>query len=61
MFPHSDWAIMAQRISLLIALTQIGVKIDSKSDIGRFPGQGIVVFCAVLKGDTVKRSSNPKS
>jgi hypothetical protein len=46
---------------MLIARTQIGVKIDSKNDIGRFPGRGIVGFCAVLKGDTVKRGSNPKS
>ena len=52
---------MPQMISLLLALTQIVVKIYSKSDSGRFLGQRVVVFVAVLKGDTVKRGSNPKS
>jgi len=52
---------MPQMISLLIALTQIGVKIDSQSDIRKIRGTRYVVFCAVLKGDTVNRGSNPKS
>jgi hypothetical protein len=30
MFPHSDWTMVPQMISLLIALTQIVVKIDFK-------------------------------
>ncbi len=33
MFPHSDWTMMPQMISLLMALTRIVVKIDFKSDI----------------------------
>lgn len=61
LFPHSDWTIMPQMINFVVALTQIVVKIDFKSDIGSFPGRGVVVFAAVLKGDTVKRGSNPKS
>jgi hypothetical protein len=52
---------MPQMINFVVALTQIVVKIDFKSDIASFPGRGVVVFAAVLKGDTVKRGSNPKS
>jgi hypothetical protein len=33
MFPHSDWTMMPQMVSLLMALTQIVVKINFKSDI----------------------------
>ena len=52
---------MPQMINFVVALTQIVVKIDFKSDIGSLPGRGVVVFAAVLKGDTVKRGSNPTS
>jgi len=60
-FPHSDWTMSPQMISLLIALKQIVVKIDFRSAVGRFAGQSAAVVVAVLKGATVKRGSNPKS
>jgi hypothetical protein len=52
---------MPKMVHSSVALTQIVVKIDFKSNIGRFLRQGVVVVVAVLKGDTVKRGSNPKS
>jgi len=61
MFPRSHWTIMPKMVHSSVALTQIVVKIDFKSNIGRFLRQGVVVVVAVLKGDTVKRGSNPKS
>ena len=45
MFPHSDWTIMTQMISLVIAVTQSVVKIDLQLDIGRFLGK---VLCFLL-------------
>jgi hypothetical protein len=49
MFPHSDWTIMTQMISFLLALTQIVVRIVIQED--SWAG---VVFVAILKDDTVK-------
>jgi hypothetical protein len=61
LFPHSDWTIMPQMINFVVALTQIVDKIDFKSDIGSSRDEVLWFFAAVLKGDAVKRGSNPKS
>lgn len=51
---------MNQMINFRLALTQIVVDRPSRM-IQEDSWQGVVVFVDVLKGDTVKHGSNPKS